>query len=126
MGIGFLELVIIALAALVLLGPKRLPEIMRQVAKFYVHLRRTSNDFKSAFDHVVQEAEVELKRSELSQLEASIKARTSELAKAATISDQTNVTTSAEQGSAITSAPKPRHDSAPAWDQPQEKSPSDS
>ena len=62
MGIGFLELVIIGVAALVLLGPKRLPEVMRQVARFYVQIRRTSNDFKSAFDHVVREAEDEVRR----------------------------------------------------------------
>jgi sec-independent protein translocase protein TatB len=62
MGIGFLELVIIGVAALVLLGPKRLPEVMRQVARFYVQVRRTSNDFKSAFDHVVREAEDEVRR----------------------------------------------------------------
>jgi sec-independent protein translocase protein TatB len=61
MGIGFLELVVIGVAALVLLGPKRLPEVMRQVARVYVRIRRTSNEFKSAFDHVVHEAEDELR-----------------------------------------------------------------
>jgi sec-independent protein translocase protein TatB len=65
MGIGFLELVIIALAGLVVLGPHRIPELLRQVAKFYVHLKRTSNDLKSAFDHVVHEAEAQLKDAEL-------------------------------------------------------------
>lgn len=62
MGIGFLEFVIIGVAALVLLGPKKLPEVMRQVARFYVQIRRTSNDFKSAFDHVVREAEDEFRQ----------------------------------------------------------------
>ena len=62
MGIGFLELVIICVAALVLLGPQRLPELLRQVAKIYVHIRRSSNDFKSAFDYVVNEAEENMRR----------------------------------------------------------------
>ena len=64
MGIGFLEIVVIGVAAFILLGPSRLPEIMRQVARFYVQLRRTSNEFKSAFDHVVHEAERDLKIKE--------------------------------------------------------------
>jgi sec-independent protein translocase protein TatB len=60
MGLGLTEILIIGLAAMVLLGPSRLPSLMRQFAKIYVHLRRTSNDFKSAFDHVIQEAEAEM------------------------------------------------------------------
>jgi Tat protein translocase TatB subunit len=61
MGLGLLEILIIGLAAMVLLGPSRLPGLMRQFAKIYVQLRRTSNDFKSAFDHVIQEAEAEMR-----------------------------------------------------------------
>lgn len=62
MGLGFLEILIIAVASLVVLGPSRLPGIMRQIAKAYVQLRRTSNEFKSAFDHIVQEAENDMAR----------------------------------------------------------------
>jgi sec-independent protein translocase protein TatB len=126
MGIGFLELVVIALAALVLLGPQRLPEIMRQVAKFYVHIRRTSNDFKSAFDHVVQEAEVELKRSELSQLEASIKKRATELSKTSSVPIQAEQELGQENAPAPTNAPRPRLDEVPTWDQVQENGPGES
>jgi Tat protein translocase TatB subunit len=60
MGLGVLEILVIGLAAMVLLGPSRLPSLMRQFAKIYVQLRRTSNDFKSAFDHVIHEAESEM------------------------------------------------------------------
>lgn len=60
MGLGFMEIVIIGVVSLVLLGPQRLPGLMRQAAKFYVQMRRTSNEFKSAFDHVVEEAEREM------------------------------------------------------------------
>jgi len=70
MGLGFMEIVIIGVMALVLLGPSRLPSIMRQVARFYVQLRRTSNEFKSAFDHVVQEAEQELGGMKAAQWQA--------------------------------------------------------
>lgn len=68
MGIGFFEIVIIGVAAFILLGPTRLPEIMRHVARFYVQLRRTSNEFKSAFDHVVHEAEHDLQIKEAREI----------------------------------------------------------
>lgn len=68
MGIGLLELVVIAVAALVLLGPQRLPEILRQVGKFYVQLRRTSSEFRGVFDHVVRQAEDELRLQEIKRL----------------------------------------------------------
>lgn len=68
MGLGLMEIVIIGVAGLVLLGPARLPGILRQAAKLYVHLRRTSNDFKSAFDHVVQEAELEMLRKPIEEV----------------------------------------------------------
>ena len=64
MGIGFLELVIIGIAALVFIGPQKLPDVLRQIAKYYVQIKRTSNDFKSAFDHVVVEAEAQMLREE--------------------------------------------------------------
>lgn len=64
MGLGFMEIIIIGVVSLVLLGPSRLPGLMRQAAKIYVQMRRTSNEFKSAFDHVVQEAEQDMLSAE--------------------------------------------------------------
>lgn len=68
MGLGLLELVIIAVAALVLLGPDKLPEVLRQLGRLYVHLRRTSNEFRGVFDHMVRQAEEELRLNEIKRL----------------------------------------------------------
>jgi Tat protein translocase TatB subunit len=70
MGLGFSEIVVIAIAALVFLGPTRLPEVMKTVARLYVQLRRTSNEFKSSFDQVVREAEAEVHAEEIAKLRA--------------------------------------------------------
>ena len=48
-GIGMFELVMIAIIALVVLGPERLPSAMREVAKYMKQLRQISNDFQSQF-----------------------------------------------------------------------------
>jgi sec-independent protein translocase protein TatB len=67
-GIGIGELLLIAIVALVLVGPKKLPDLMRQGGKFFVQLRRTANDVKATFDDVIREAENELRQQELAQL----------------------------------------------------------
>jgi Sec-independent protein translocase protein TatA len=56
-GVGILEIGIIALAILVFYGPQQLPELMQQVGKFFVHVRRISNEVKDVVDIVVRDAE---------------------------------------------------------------------
>lgn len=63
-GIGFLEIVVIAVVVLIFVGPKRLPELMREGGKLFVQLRRTANDVKSQFDGVIQQAEEEIRKVE--------------------------------------------------------------
>jgi sec-independent protein translocase protein TatB len=67
-GIGFSELVVIAIVALIFVGPKRLPEVMKQAGKLFVHVRRTANDVKGTFDQVVREAEADIRRQEAEEM----------------------------------------------------------
>lgn len=69
-GIGFFELIIIAVVALVFVGPKRLPDLMRQAGRFFVQVRRASHDVRSTFDGIVRDAETELRREEAEALKA--------------------------------------------------------
>ncbi len=46
LGIGFPELLLIMVVALVVLGPQRLPEVARMLGKAYGQLRRASEDFQ--------------------------------------------------------------------------------
>ena len=112
MGIGFLELVIIGVAALVLLGPERIPEVMRTLAKFYVQLRRTSNEFKGAFDHVVREAESELRHDELQKLRQMIASQSVQI-------DPVNkISTAQGSENAPSAIPPPRAEARLGWDAP--------
>ncbi|MFQ5354477.1 MAG: Sec-independent protein translocase protein TatB [Thermodesulfobacteriota bacterium] len=45
-GIGFTELLVVLVVALLVLGPDKLPEVARTVAKAYNELRRTGLDLK--------------------------------------------------------------------------------
>lgn len=53
-GIGLFELILIAVIALVVLGPDRLPGAMREVAKYMRQLRQVSNEFQSQFSDELQ------------------------------------------------------------------------
>lgn len=46
LGIGFPELLLIMVVALVVLGPQRLPEVARMLGKAYGQLRRASEEFQ--------------------------------------------------------------------------------
>jgi sec-independent protein translocase protein TatB len=46
----FADSIVIFLLALILFGPKKLPEIARQIGKLMVEFRRASNEFKAQID----------------------------------------------------------------------------
>ena len=74
-GIGFFELLVIAVVALVFIGPKKLPDFMKQAGRFFVQMRRTANDVRSTFDGVVREAENEIRREEADTLKSLLTAK---------------------------------------------------
>ncbi|BAU47249.1 hypothetical protein SVA_0670 [Sulfurifustis variabilis] len=57
--IGFSELVLIALLALLVLGPKRLPEVARTAGRWLGRLRRFMTDVKQDFDRELRGTELE-------------------------------------------------------------------
>jgi Tat protein translocase TatB subunit len=48
-GIGPEELMLVALLALLVLGPERLPKVMRDMGRFVGDLRRTSDELRDEF-----------------------------------------------------------------------------
>lgn len=59
--VGFSELVVIGIVALVVIGPKRLPEVARAAGRMAARLRRFVDDVKRDMDS-------ELRRDELAEL----------------------------------------------------------
>jgi Tat protein translocase TatB subunit len=56
-GIGMPELVLILAVALIILGPKRLPEIARALGKGLSEFRRATDDLKDEFRQIEREVE---------------------------------------------------------------------
>ena len=49
-GLGFSEIVVILVLALVLLGPKRLPDVAKQLGKGMREFKKATDDLKSQFE----------------------------------------------------------------------------
>ncbi len=67
-GIGFFELVVIAVVAIIFVGPDRLPEFMRKAGRLFVQARRVSNEVKSSFNQAIYEVEEEIRKEKAAAL----------------------------------------------------------
>ena len=57
-GIGMPELMVIFVIGLVVLGPKKLPELARSLGRSLAEFRRASNDLRREFMSVTEDAEL--------------------------------------------------------------------
>ncbi len=57
--IGWSEMAVIALLALVIIGPKDLPRVMRTMGKWAHKARSVSREFQSGIDDMIREADLE-------------------------------------------------------------------
>lgn len=63
-GVGFLELCIIAIFALIFIGPKKLPDFMRQLGQLLIQARRISNEVKFNIETALQEEDTPEKKQQ--------------------------------------------------------------
>jgi sec-independent protein translocase protein TatB len=68
--IGATELMVIALVALVFVGPKDLPLMLRKLGEFTSRMRRMAADFRTSFDDMARQSELEDLRREVEQMRA--------------------------------------------------------
>lgn len=57
--IGFWEFVIVAIVAILVVGPKELPALLRTLGRMLGKLRKTADEFRKHFDDAVREAGAE-------------------------------------------------------------------
>lgn len=67
-GIGGLEILVIGLLALIVVGPKDLPLMMRKVGQFLARARAMASEFRSSFDEMARQAELDELRKEVEAL----------------------------------------------------------
>jgi sec-independent protein translocase protein TatB len=59
MNLGFTEMAFIFFLALIFFGPRKLPEIARQIGRFMAEVKRASNQFQLQIDEEVRKLEDE-------------------------------------------------------------------
>ena len=64
-GIGLPEMIVIAIVALVFIGPNKLPGVLRSIGKGLVELKRATSDVRSTVQDEMQKIEEEIELSEI-------------------------------------------------------------
>jgi sec-independent protein translocase protein TatB len=67
---GFGEMIIIALLAVIVVGPKDLPKVMRTMGRFMARIRMLGQEFRDAFDEMDADDEIKSLREEIEQMKS--------------------------------------------------------
>ena len=63
-----LEFLIVGVVALIVVGPKDLPVLMRKVGQFVAHMRAMAAEFRASFDEMARQSELDELRKEVEAL----------------------------------------------------------
>ncbi len=65
---GLSELLLLGIAALIVVGPKDLPMMMRKLGQWVGQAKQMANEFRGAFDDMARQAELDELRKEIESL----------------------------------------------------------
>ncbi len=68
--IGWTELVVIGVVALLVVGPKELPALLRTIGRYVGMIKRQANEFRTQFDDAMRETELDQLRKEVAVLKS--------------------------------------------------------
>ena len=66
--IGFMEMIVLALLAIIVVGPEDLPKLMRRMGQFMAKMRAMAQEFKDAFNEMGDATEMAELRKEIEEL----------------------------------------------------------
>ncbi len=79
--LGWSELLVVAVVALIVVGPKELPGMLRTIGKFVKMIRRQANEFRSQFDEAIKDTEFEQVRRDFENIKSDATATVRDAAK---------------------------------------------
>ena len=65
---GFMEMIVLALLAIIVVGPKDLPKLMRTLGQFMAKMKAMGQEFKDAFEDMGADEEIAAMRREIEEL----------------------------------------------------------
>ena len=77
-GISWNEYIVIAIVALIVIGPKELPRVLRAVGQWTAKIRRMAAEFQGQFQEALREAEMADLKKEVDNLSAQARGFTSQ------------------------------------------------
>ncbi len=72
-GIGYTEIMVIAMVALIVIGPKDLPKVLRHLGQMTAAMRRMAGEFQRHLDDAMKEAGVDEMRREVTAMTSGLK-----------------------------------------------------
>jgi sec-independent protein translocase protein TatB len=111
-GIGPMELIVIAIVAMLFIGPDKLPDLMRKFGKVFVQVRRQANEVRSSFNEVIHDAEREFELERIRELQKKLQSTSPQQVLEAALSDSQTTNTKPLQGPGLDEHghPLPGHD----------------
>ncbi|RZI57709.1 MAG: twin-arginine translocase subunit TatB [Zymomonas sp.] len=73
-----LEFLIIAAIALIVVGPKELPNLLRKLGQFVGKMRRIAADFRTSFDEMAKQSELDDLRKQVEEMRSQASAATAD------------------------------------------------
>ena len=77
--IGAGELLVIGVVALIVIGPKELPAVLRQAGKFTSKMRHMAGEFRTQFDEAMREAELDDAKKHIDDAKEQLKTKAESL-----------------------------------------------
>ena len=75
--VGWTELVVIGIVALIVIGPRELPATLRTIGQMMTKVRRMASEFQGQFNDAIREAELDELRKEAEKLSSAATSATS-------------------------------------------------
>jgi len=66
--IGWTELLLVAVLAIIFVGPRDLPRVMRTIGQYTARMRKMAREFQQNFEDLARETELEDLRKEMAEL----------------------------------------------------------
>lgn len=122
---GWSELLLVAVLAIVFVGPKDLPRVMRTVGQYAAKMRAMVREFQNSFEDLARESELEELRKQVAEMRETAMKPLADLQRSASISsDELNAAATTEPTEAPAAEPAKIDEKPAVYDErPEDKGP---
>ena len=122
---GWSELLLVAVLAIVFVGPKDLPRVMRTVGQYMAKMRAMVREFQNSFEDLARESELEELRKQVAEMRETAMKPLADLQHSASVSpDELNAATTSKPIETPAAKPAKMDEKSAVYDErPEDKGP---